>query len=354
MLSLIRHRLVRNISPVVILRQFSTCRPLLLAHSADSDVEFIHIPKPHIPEYNRNANKRHKNAIKRVLDNEYAYNSLETIDMEERIFDKSVTKVVDTGYVPGNWMRYTLERLSELHGVDEEKLYKKCYVLGVDLLFQTPPNGVSTIQGNIFSKLTHKSVITQLRQWTELNKQQKRKKDNDEEIDPKSYITKEQEELKLEHEITGIENKLENLSLDEYRADVVLSDLARPFMQSTGYYNNSMNTPYLRTYQNEPLKQVLTKPDKACIDLADAALMLACRALRPGGTLVLRLETVRTGDPETDLLRRRLDMVFNHVHIRRTDNSRGFSRDGDHELYYICRNKRKDGEYDIRTIFNLE
>ncbi|RLV96537.1 rRNA methyltransferase 2 mitochondrial [Spathaspora sp. JA1] len=359
MISLIYTHFVRSNSIVIKPRRFSICRRSLARSTIPDDNFLAQLDLSQTKAETKAKDKPPtKKAIEKALDNQYAYLTLQAIDQEHGILNESTTKVVDIGCVPGNWMKYTIQRLCELHGVEREKLYKKCYILGVDLMFQPPPLGVSTIQGNIFSKFTHKTVINQLKAYAQHVKQEKESENQEEdEIEPKSYITKEQEEQELEHEIAELDNKMNGLSLDannDYRVDVVLSDLARPFTQLSGHYNHSMKIPYFRSNKNKSLSQMTINPGGAGIDLAEAALLLTCSTLKPGGTFVVRLETVKKNDPELGILGKRLEMVFNEVQLVITGKQRGLSNNKEHDLYYICRDKRKDAEYDIRTIFNLQ
>lgn len=247
-----------------------------------------------------------------------AESKLYHIDRQYNVFNRSVTRVVDLGFVPGNWLTFTRNRLCEIHGLEHETLHRKCKVLGVDLLFAAPPIGTSSIQGNIFLQLTHDSIRQHFVAPTKV------------EHEPTSYFSKENE----------LADQLASMSLDsqpEHRqVDVILSDILKPFMQESGFFNNTQTRPYIRLGTNQLLKKVITEPVKTAIDHADAALLLACTLLKKNGTLVLRLAVADPDNHETDLLRARLDRVFHRVEQWHHHDASATS-----ELVLVCQKKRE-------------
>ncbi|KAG7663003.1 MRM2 [[Candida] subhashii] len=295
-----------------------------------------------------------------------SYNYLAELDRKFIIIDPSVKKVLDIGWVPGNWMEYTVHQLTHLHGIDGSLADSGCHVLGFDILFQTPPPGVSTIQGNIFSKSSQALVINHLKEftWGQSLKVGLPKLQPEDTIEPKSYFTKEQEESMLDHKLDEVNKDLAHLNLSpklpdseldlqnvDFRTDLVISDLSKPGMQTDGFYSRSWSMPYNRLNNNSPLNNSVLSPGKASLDLADAALMLTCNALKPGGKFLLRLSRVFPHDKEIHLLNRRLNKVFKVVE---RINSHPEIKAQPQDMIYLCKHKKQDGEYTISDIFNMK
>ncbi|KAK6458146.1 FtsJ-like methyltransferase-domain-containing protein [Scheffersomyces xylosifermentans] len=302
------------------------------------------------------------------------HSKLFKIDSVFNIFKKDVMKVVDLGYVPGNWSSFAKFRMCQVHNLQEDEFKNKCHILGFDLLFATPPVGVSTLQGNIFSKMAHKNIVNHfkelaLKEYVQKYQKSLQLEQTDDESVKNSYYMKEQAEVELEKEMEELTKDLGSLSLDkteeevkqeearresilkkiEYRPDLVLSDLSRPFMQQGGFFNHTQTRPYLRFNVTPGLNNPIIDPQKSLIDLADASLFLSCGVLRTGGTLVLRLASVDAKDSELQVLESRLKKVFKDVKKWTGSGETNLSKQ--HELVFVCFKKRDDKDYDINDIF---
>ncbi|ODV81942.1 uncharacterized protein CANTADRAFT_44377 [Suhomyces tanzawaensis NRRL Y-17324] len=293
------------------------------------------------------------------------------VDNEFAIFDHSVQKVLDLGCVPGNWMAYSKFRLCQLHNLQEENFNEKCHILGFDLLFGTPPPGVSLIQGNIFSKMAHENILTHFKEIAlrDLDRNTKIEETDFNDL----YYYKEQHETALEQEIDRLAKNMGRLSVVdipaevvhqgklkrnqllqsiEYRPDLILSDLGKPFMQQDGFFNQTNSRPYQRYHLNDSLNRPTHEPLKSSIDLADASLFLCGNVLKPKGTMVLRLARVSPSDPELSLLHSRLESVFGTVTKWSNETKIKDNVDED-EIFFICKDKRKDSEFDLKKMFYL-
>lgn len=318
---------------------------------------------------------------------------LYTIDTKYGVFHEGVSSVLDLGYVPGNWMEYTKARLIHLHGSEKDRiedlLPKGCHILGFDVLFSSPPTGVSTMQGNIYSKMAHRNVLNHFQEVALT-----RMMDDSHNIPgeapnselPISYFAKEQVESTIlnqvsalaadkplaadrngkgsgSHDIAGLTSSFSKLDMRdeamkqralsgiEFRPDVVLSDLTRPFTQQSGFYSLTHTRPHMRFNSVLSLSKPYTDSAKAGLDLAAAGLLLCAKTLRPGGTFVLRLSAVVLGDPEIELLHSRLGGVFDSV-IPSFDYTDGeLWRSAAPEVFFICRNKKDDANIDIDALF---
>lgn len=100
--------------------------------------------------------------------NMFHQSKLYHIHNEFNLFNPAVTKVLDLGYVPGNWLSFAKFKLCEAHKLPESKLSEKCHLLGFDILFSTPPTGTSTIQGNVFSQSSHKLITNHFMNFAKL------------------------------------------------------------------------------------------------------------------------------------------------------------------------------------------
>ena len=60
--------------------------------------------------------------------------------------------------------------MAKLHNIsDPGKIHQKCHILGFDILFGSPPIGVSSIQGNIFQNWLIKISLIILKKFLGLN-----------------------------------------------------------------------------------------------------------------------------------------------------------------------------------------
>lgn len=283
------------------------------------------------------------------------YKNLACLDYRYRIFDQSVRKVIDLGFAPGIWSKYTLNRLKHLHGPhafeNNHNHNAPCHILGFDLMFKQPPPGVSTIQGNIFSNIAHENIINHLKEvaWGKsiLRHQSPTIPSRTSIIEPKSYITKEQEESIIDNQIEHSLNKLPANS-HEYRADLVMSDLGAPFVQTDGYYSTTVSGPHIRFNNNEPFRQAVINPGKTSVELAEAALMVGCKCLKPDGRFLVRLPGVKPNDDRLGLFSTRLKKVFGVV--KQYDSM--YKKDP-RDTIYFCKGKLPDDKYDIDDVFGL-
>lgn len=297
-----------------------------------------------------------KTRNERIAEEDYfAHSSIFRLNQEFNFITKEVSKVIDLGYAPGNWLQYIQNCLLNVHDVDLHKLFTKCTVIGVDLLFCQAPLGTHSIQGNIFSQKTHSNIMDLLKKQTylltEAKKSQERstltiEKPNLE--DDISFLASKVSSVDLNDELTCF-NK--DLDLSEYQADLITSDLSAAYLQRGGYFNNTMSRPFMRIRENEILRQPLTNPHKAHLDLADAAMLLCCEGLSKNGTFVLRLADVNMGDPELFLLERRLGKMFGSV--KRWYPKYLNLRHNATELYFICMQK-KSTRVDKYDLFNVQ
>ncbi|OBA21868.1 hypothetical protein METBIDRAFT_22911, partial [Metschnikowia bicuspidata var. bicuspidata NRRL YB-4993] len=287
--------------------------------------------------------------------------NLDKIDEIFGVYGRNLTKVVDLGSAPGTWLRHTRDRLLGLHGLKPEKIYEKCTVIGVDLLFCQPPRGTFFTQGNMYSQNTHTQIETLLKEAAFRIARPKRR-DIGTEFDV-SYILRELNQVQLEANIatekTAQLTKATKQTSDCYdlppyahQADVVLSDLGTPPLQESGFHINTLSKPFIRSSLNNMLRQPWDNPEKSSIDLAEAALLLSGNILAKGGTFVVRLSMVNLADPELELLEARLRMVFHRV-TRWSDNGRTTSTEHRQQnLFMVCKDK-KDHLMDKYAVFGV-
>lgn len=279
-------------------------------------------------------------------------NKLQEVDKAFSIFDESVTKIVDLGFVPGNWCGYARDRLGDLHKVEKDKVHEVCHILGFDLLFSQPPAGVSSMQGNIFSKTAHQKMMDYFKNLA-FQKKIMGSKNYPSGDFQQSYFFKEIEENSGNIDITNEKdqgNGLAELVKDlDYKPQLILSDLSAPLMQQSGFFNNTSTKPYLRAGSNPILSRPMVEVDgKSSIDLADASLVLACDLLRQGGTMVLRLVKVDNHDRELELLLKRLSKVFRFVKSWHYHETPFVYKN--RELFCVCKDKMEDSS-DKRWVF---
>ena len=332
--------------------------------------------------HNNIPNKRNEKIFFYNYDNT---SKIKALDRQFKILNKSQTKILELGFIPSNWLIYIRDTMAKLHNIsDPGKIHQKCHILGFDILFGSPPIGVSSIQGNIFSKLAHKNIINHFKEisWTQLRDKRQLELD----IDPKSYFSREQDEsMIIDKQIERIEAGLKNITmsdikrqqlldkrdslLPDYRIDLILSDLSKPGYQQSGFYDLTETNPYHRYNNNKGLNHSILQPGKSNFEFLDAALLLSGDLLRPGGKFVARLNEIDPYDPEMYLLHEKLEKVFNDVleirnfgHTTATtttttittnnnDNDMSFLVQPPIEKYYICNDKKNDDEYDLYDIF---
>ncbi|CAN3372309.1 hypothetical protein DIURU_004566 [Diutina rugosa] len=204
---------------------------------------------------------------------------LHRLDQQHHLFTPEVKTVIDVGYAPGNWSQYSKFRLCDVHRIEEDKFNDTCHLLGVDILFSTPPvKGMSCIQGNIFSKLTHDIVARHIATFNQ-------------------------------------------------PVDLILSDLGMPFSQLYGFYSNTISRPHMRLNTNKALQKPMTDVNVAAANLAEASYFLSRRVLRLGGSLVVRMGRLTKAPPRE--LRDKLENEFGDVVYERDHN--------DH--IFVCKDK---------------
>lgn len=266
------------------------------------------------------------------------------IDEKFHIFNKSGNhgkpiNVLDLGAAPGAWNQVALERCP-----------KKSKILGVDILPYQPPNGASTIQGNILSKGTHKLI----KDFYLLNELEK-KDPLFEEIEIISTNSSNEPPLVVEADFSIIDKEIESNKLmknaatldslnnsieTKFPVDVILSDMYEPILREHGYSNSTTNNPYIRMANTTGLA---FKDHMMSMDLCDAALITAIDLLKKNGSLVMKFFT----GEEDSLLENRLKFVFKEVKRFKPKACRLESK----ECYFVCLGK-KDYEIDKIELFS--
>lgn len=290
------------------------------------------------------------------LQSQYA---IAQIDHHFSIFNENVTKVVDVGYVPGTWLEYAKEKLLQIHNVEPDAINTKCTLIGADILTGSPISGTITTQGNIYSQSVHDTIVSLLKE-----SEFRRINSAGASPDPStSYLTKELEETQLESELDDLTAAFNEFSIDDreqikklmgpkmYQADLIMSDLASPFLQTAHFFNNTFSRPYIRSSTNPVLRQPIVNPQKASIDLAEAALLLCIDALVKDGTFVARLAKVDFADPEVELFHSRLEKVFRNVQRWNPRDRVSSQRSHIDDLYFIGKLKRDS--MDKHKVFDI-
>lgn len=279
-----------------------------------------------------------------------SYTAIHNLNQKYNLFNETVTRVVDLGFAPGNWLQFARNELLLIFNIDPLKINTKCILVGVDLLFCQAPAGTYAIQGNIFSQNTHSNILDILKKRMYiLAKAQKNFAETPLTAAPNieddiSRLVQKVSTLTLDSELAYFK---EDIGLSEYQADLVLSDLSVPYLQRNGYFSNTMSKPYMRMREDEILRQPFSNPHTAHIDLADCAVLLCCETLAKDGTLLLRLAEVKIKDPELLLLESRLQKMFGSVerwYMKHSDPSHSLR-----ELFFICKHKKSEtvSKYDL-------
>lgn len=284
------------------------------------------------------------------------------IDHHFSIFNDSVTKVVDVGYAPGTWLEYAKEKLLQIHLVDPDAIHSKCTFIGTDILCGSPIPGTTTTQGNIYSQSVHNNIITLLKEAAFRRIYPMAADDTAESTT--SYLLKELQESQLESELDDLTAAFNEFSVDDkqamnklmgpkmYQADVIMSDLCSPFLQTAHFFSNTYARPYIRSTTNQALRQPTLNAQKASIDLAEAALLLCFDALVKDGTFVAKLAQVDLADPEVELFHSRLEKVFKKVQRWNPRGRTSSKRSHIDDLYFIGKLKR-DYSIDKYKVFDV-
>lgn len=275
--------------------------------------------------------------------NHIARSKLYQLDTRFDIFNEKVTNVVDLGYAPGNWLSYARDALLAAHDIEPEKIYQKCTLVGLDIVVGNHPQGSFTTQGNIFSKLAHRNVTKLLKEhaYRRLAVQNSVLQNTD--TKGNGEFTLDSEMAKISEMFLNLDIKDEALesimSIQDYQANLVMSDMTNPFLQDKGFFNNTTSRPYIRSSTNSALRHHTSDPLKSSIDTADAALLLCCDVLAKGGSFLIRLSRVDLADPELSLFEQRLKRTFAQVNKW---NSEGVTESDKLiilELYFVCKHK---------------
>jgi 21S rRNA (uridine2791-2'-O)-methyltransferase len=184
------------------------------------------------------------------------------MDKKYRLFKPGMT-VVDLGFAPGAWSQVAVEKTSP-----------NGKVVGVDILFAPPPEGVTAVQGNFLTK----SVQEEVRKIVcspETGRRIPKGRilipgEEDEEVERREPVTVDSTErsidgeeihrrdlemrmaqtvLDLEHgnELNDIDSEdLGPSHVAKYNVDIVLSDMCAPLDQNSGFWLRSVNDPYFR------------------------------------------------------------------------------------------------------------
>lgn len=316
-------------------------------------------------KYKHKGKKLRQDRIDKI--NMESHTKLYYIDNKFNIFNSNVKKVLDLGYVPGNWSQYAKFRLCQIHGLEEEDFHKKCHMVGFDLLFGNSIKGISSIQGNIYSKSSQQHIIDHFKGLTKL-----KEFDPEWNNDNESYFVK---EANIEEELSELDREMRNMTLEShndlkrikrhsniindlssYGTDLILSDLGTPFLQLHGFFNNTTTRPYIRFNSNKALQKPITATLKSSLDLADASLLLTCKLLKPGGTFLVRLPEVNLNDSELEFYEQKLHKVFNTVKTWHKNglginkSSTPFEEPDINELFFVCKDK-KEAKIDTDNLF---
>ncbi|CAK9440053.1 uncharacterized protein LODBEIA_P41530 [Lodderomyces beijingensis] len=292
-----------------------------------------------------------------AIGQEYQY-KIHHLDHTYNLVNSTTTKILEIGFAPGHFLQYIIDRLCDIHRVDQDKLHLRgIMVLGFDILFSRPPVGASSIQGNVFSKFSRGLVEGHFRDAARKRKRavpaDLETRDDDDELVKMSYFDRERQEAmvrelavemgKLKIDDASGKDGVDGASAsesessdhdcdnhDDWKVDLVLSDLAAPLRQQSGFYDHSVSNAYTRYNTKRGLNSVLLNPTKASLDLADASVGLMDSVLQRGGTFVLRLTRIDTEDSEIEILRRRLHHLFHRVDEIKMKN----------EFNFICKDKK--------------
>lgn len=100
---------------------------------------------------NRQSTDAHTKLAKSDLYRSRAAYKLIEINLRYRLFNKGSRAIVDLGFAPGAWTQVALQETRRI-GLESR-------ILGVDLIGCSPPDGSHFIQGDVFSKKTHREIL---------------------------------------------------------------------------------------------------------------------------------------------------------------------------------------------------
>lgn len=283
-----------------------------------------------------------------------SFSSIYKLQNDFNIFNDEVKRAVDLGSAPGNWLLFAQSELLRVHNVDPIKLNTKCTLVGFDLLFCQPPKGTYSIQGNIYSQRAQLEISDLLKKRSFIILEAEKESGKLQSTDSRKFeddigrLTSKLSSLTIDNTLPLFEQKID---LDLYQANLIISDLSAAYLQRDGFFSNTMSKPFMRSKENHVLRQPLSDPHEAHLDLADAALLLCCEVLAKNGTLVLRLADINPQDPELLLLESRFKKMFENVQRWRMDYAD--PRLSVHELFFVCTGK-KSSIVDKYDLFDVE
>ncbi|EPX74770.1 SAM-dependent methyltransferase [Schizosaccharomyces octosporus yFS286] len=238
------------------------------------------------------------------LENDY-YTFLKHIHEKENIFAPGQL-VINLGSSPGIW-----------NNVASEYIGSEGRVVSVDIIPSRSPANCSMIQGNFLSMAIQDEIVKaglRARRLQEALVQYG---------DPSSipYL-----QLALEHEETA--EKQESL-LKELCADVIISDLNRPFPMVQGFEFSISKRPYMAMRNRELLT---VKDHLDSLFLAQSSLVFALRGLKQSGTFLCKV----VNGPNLPTLLEDLTMCFSKVNKHVIKGVSG----NDNSVVYLCKGKR--------------
>lgn len=100
---------------------------------------------------NRQTTDAHTKLAKSDLYRSRAAYKLVEMSQRYRILNKGSRAILDLGFAPGAWTQVALQ--------ETRRIGVQCRILGVDLIACSPPEGSHFLQGDIFSKKTHREIL---------------------------------------------------------------------------------------------------------------------------------------------------------------------------------------------------
>ncbi|WBW73026.1 mitochondrial 2' O-ribose methyltransferase Mrm2-like [Schizosaccharomyces osmophilus] len=237
------------------------------------------------------------------LENDY-FIFLKHINEKEKIFAPGQL-VINLGSSPGIW-----------NNVASEYIGSEGRVVSVDIIPSRSPANCSTIQGNFLSMAIQEEVVKaglRARKLREASAQYG---------DPSSvpYL-----QLAIEHEAAM---EKQGSLLNELRADVVMSDLNRPFPMVQGFEFSISRKPY-SAMRNRELLTVKDHMDS--LFLAQSSLIFSLRGLKQSGTFLCKV----VNGPNLSSLLEDLTMCFSKVSKH---TMKGVS-ENENSVIYLCTGK---------------
>lgn len=278
--------------------------------------------------------------------NQRCSQEIEKIDQKFNIITKDVEKILDIGYAPGNWMNYSQNKIHDLQRINAKSLSKKLYTLGVDILCTSPIRGVSTLQGNIFSKFIHEQIHDHFKNFYLIsqNRANKKKMKAYENINTLNNIMS----LKIMEQT--FKNHEKQPSFEDYGPDLVLSDLSRPHNQESGFFNNLESMPYKRMCSNQFLNLFFLKLEKSNLQSAMCSFLLVSKLLKPNGSFLLSFKNSDYRSSIFKTVHSKLSLVFNEVteYFNTIDEPYNYNSI---DRFFICLQKKTNNQFNLNDIF---